>query len=140
MTFRLGRKLSLGIVVVSSAIAVLYFALTSVLFSRTYETITAALTAKGKAEASTLAARLPYALATADLKEINKLVADFNESGATGRSVVVLDKNLTELAGSGSDKGAWTTVREKLSGIGNKLGWSSRRPRARMRKILRVTW
>jgi methyl-accepting chemotaxis protein len=127
MRFGLGRKLSLGILGVSGAIALLYFALMSMLFSSTYETLTAALAAKGKAEASTLAARLPFALATDDQKEVGKIVSDFNEKSATGRSVVVLNKRLVEVASSGPDKGAWTAVREKLSSIQGVTSWQQER-------------
>jgi methyl-accepting chemotaxis protein len=127
MRFGLGRKLSLGILGVSGAIALLYFALMAMLFSSTYETLTVALAAKGKAEASTLAARLPFALATDDKKEVGKIVGDFNEKNASGRSVVVLNKRMVEVASSGPDKGAWTSVGDKLSGIQGVTSWQQER-------------
>ena len=70
MRFGLRRQLGLGIVGVLATIAVLCFILMSVLFSRTYDMLSTALAAKGKAEAASLAARVPFALTTKDYKEI----------------------------------------------------------------------
>jgi hypothetical protein len=118
----LGRRLGLGIPGVAGSIAVLYFVLMSMLFSRTYEMMTAALAAKGKAEAVSLAARLPFALATNDTKEVGKILADFDSKDSAGRSVVILDKRLSEVATSGA-AAAWISVRDKIRRVTGVSSW-----------------
>lgn len=123
MRLGLGQRLRLGIVSVAGTIAILYFVLMSVLFSRTYEMLTTALAAKGKAEAVSLAARLPFALATNDRNEIAKILADFDAKDSAGRSVVILDKNLSEVTTSGPGAAKWTYVREQIRAIQGASSW-----------------
>jgi len=124
MKFGLRRRLGIGIAVVLTAIAVLYFALMSMLFSRTYEMLSAALAAKGKAEAASLAARIPFALATNDRKEIAQVLAEFATKDSGGRSVVILDKNLSEVATSGPAASGWVALRDQIRSMKTATSWS----------------
>jgi methyl-accepting chemotaxis protein len=123
MKLRLGHRLTLGIACVSGAIAILYFALMGMLFSRTYDTLIAGMSAKGQAEASTLAASLPFALATDDRKETEKIVSQFGAKDKDVRSVVVLNKRFSEVFATGANQAAWQSVREKISGLATVMSW-----------------
>lgn len=123
MQFGLRRKLGIGIAAVLVTIAVFYFVLMSVLFSRSHEMLSAALAAKGKAEAVSLAARVPFALTTRDRKEILQILADFNAKDSAGRSVVILDKTLSEVASSGAAAARWGAVRDRIRSISDATSW-----------------
>jgi hypothetical protein len=89
--------------------------------------LTSALAAKGKAEAVSLAVQLPFALATNDRKEVAKILADFESKDSRGRSVVVLDKNLSEVAASGAATSNWISVRDNIRSIASATSWSQER-------------
>jgi methyl-accepting chemotaxis protein len=124
MRFGLRRQLGVGIVAVLATIALLCFVLMSVLFSRTYDMLSSALAAKGRAEAASLAARVPFALTTKDQGEVRQILADFNAKDAAGRSVVILDKNLAEVASSGAAASRWSSLSDKIRSIRDATSWS----------------
>jgi methyl-accepting chemotaxis protein len=71
-----------------------------------------------------LAARLPFALATNDQKEIAKIISDFSSKDAKGGSVVVLNKKLLEVLSVGPDAKAWMELRGEIQSLQGVASWT----------------
>lgn len=101
---RISHKHIVAIVVVVASVAILYLVLANLLFSRTYEMLTASMKARGESNVSRLAELVSWGLAAESPKEVTAVIETFQKSNPETLAIVVLDANRKLVARTGREE------------------------------------
>lgn len=104
-TLRTGNKNIVAIVVVVVAsVAILYLVLANLLFSRTYEMLSASMKARGESNVSRLAERVSWGLAAHSQDHVNMAIETFKTTNRETSTIIVLDTDREIFARVGGEE------------------------------------